>query len=151
MLLAWSTGGGGKPPLLSLTLEMVMACFQYGSQNNHLLWFQPPQRRALQSNTSCHCSHSPRNSCTLLLLLPNALVTLMICLELITTSQGSATRSSLCHLPAGPWYCQEPSNQALTMSPTHCLLLPGNTLSTLLRIKQLTWKRQQISTSHAKN
>ena len=31
----------------------------------------------------------------LLLLLPNALVTLKICLELITASQGSAARSSL--------------------------------------------------------
>ena len=41
----------------------------------------------------------------LLLPLPNALVTLKICLELMTTSQGTATRSSLCHFPAGPCCC----------------------------------------------
>ena len=47
----------------------------------------------------------PRNSCTLLLLLPNALVTLQILLELITTSQGPENGSKLCHLPAGICFC----------------------------------------------
>ena len=46
---------------------------------------------------------------------------------------GPATRSSLNHLPAGPCYCQEPSNQALTTTSAHCLLLPGDTPSTLPR------------------
>ena len=57
----------------------------------------------------------------------------LICLRLITTSQGPATRSSLSHLPMDPCYYQESSNQALTTSPAHCLLLPGNTCSTLSR------------------
>ena len=52
------------------------------------------------ANTSFCCSCSPGNSRTLLLLLLNALVTLKICLELITTSQDPATRSSLYHLSA---------------------------------------------------
>ena len=85
---------------------------------------------------------------TLLLPLPNALSTVLISLRFITTSQGPATRSSLHHHPVGPGYSQEPSNQALTTSPAHCLLLPGNTLSTL--IKGITacshWgKRHKIS------
>ena len=46
-------------------------------------------------------------------------------------SQGHATRNSLHHLPAGPCYCQEPRNQALTTSRTHCFLLCGNILDTL--------------------
>ena len=35
----------------------------------------------------------------------NSLVTLQILLELITTSQGLANRSNLCHLPAGLCFC----------------------------------------------
>ena len=88
-------------------------------------------KRALQSNKSCFCSHSPGNSHTLLFLLPNALITLKISLELTITSQGPATRGSLCHLSAAPCYCQEPSKHALTSSSTHYLLLPGNTPSAL--------------------
>ena len=103
----------------------------------HKLW--------LLSNTSCGCSHTPGNSCTLLLLLPNALVTLKICLKLITTSQGSATRSSLCHLPASPYCCWEPNEQALTAGPAHCLLLPENTLSSLgITASSHQRKKQQI-------
>ena len=95
--------------------------------------------RELQSNTRCCCSHFPGNSHTLLLLLlPNALVT-------ITISQGPAKRSSLCHLPAGPCCCWEPNNQALTADPIHCLLLPENTLRILGITACSHWrKRQQI-------
>ena len=110
---------------------MVMVLSHHGSLNRQHLWFQSPQRTALQFNTSCCCSHSHGNSCTLLLLLSNALVTLKLCLELITASQGPATRSNLRHLPSGPWCFWEPNDQALTLGPTHCLLLPENTLSIL--------------------
>ena len=124
-------GGCGLLPLRSL--------------NRYHLRLQSPQRRAMQLNTNCCCLHSPGNSHTLLLPLPNALGTLIICIRRNTTSQGPETRGSQGHPPAGPCWCYEPSNQALTTSPTHCLLLPGITLSNL----QITScshqrKRQQI-------
>ena len=74
---------------------------------------------------------APGNSCTPLLLLPNDLVTLQILLELITTSQDPANRSSLCHFLADLCFCRKPNNQTLTAGPIHCLLLPEKTQSIL--------------------
>ena len=58
---------------------------------------------------------------------PGATYTFLI----TVTSQGPATRSSLCHLPMDPSHCQESSNQGLGASPAHCLHLPGSMRSTL--------------------
>ena len=98
--------------------------------NSHHLWPQSPersaQRKALQLSTTHCCSHSPRNTHTLLLPLPNVLGNTYTCLRITVTSQGPATRKSLCHLPAGACHYQEPSKQALATSPAHCFHLPGS-------------------------
>ena len=81
-------------------------------------------------------------SCTLLKLQPNSLVTLQILLELITTAQGPANRSNLCHLPAGLCFCWEPNDQALNAGPTHCPLLPENKLG-ILGIRDCSHQRKR--------
>ena len=130
-LLAWTIGGVGKPLQVSLTPEVGVACHHYESMKRHHLQPQSPQRsaqrRALQPSTTRCCSHSPGNTYTLLLPLPNTLGT---CLKLTATSQGPETRSSLHHLPVGPCYCQGPSNQALATILAHCPHLPWSTRST---------------------
>ena len=63
--------------LHGLQVEGVgMACYHEGWLNRHHLRLQSPQRRALHLNTTCCCSHSPGNSHTLLLPLPNVVDTL---------------------------------------------------------------------------
>ena len=57
------------------------------------------------------CSHSHGSSHILLLLLPNALVTFQILLELITTSHDPEARGSLCHLPEVHAYVESPTNR----------------------------------------
>ena len=58
VLLAWSTGGTGKPPLLSLTPEVGVAHHHEGPVNRHHVLprslQRAPQRRALQQNTTFH-------------------------------------------------------------------------------------------------
>ena len=65
-LLVWSTGDKDKPPQLSMTAEVSMACHNQGSVNKHLLHAQSPQRsalrRALQPSTTHCCSHSHGNA-----------------------------------------------------------------------------------------
>ena len=98
----------GSNHQLPLTPEVRVALYHYGSLNRHHLQPQTPQRRTLKLNTSCCCSHTLRNSHTPL---P---VTAKCSGHLINLPKGPTTRSSLCHLPAGP-YCQEPSIQTLTL------------------------------------
>ena len=96
--------------------------------NRHHLWPQSPlgspKRRALQPSTT-YCPHSPENAHVLLLLLPKALGTAYTSPRVTATSQSSASLIILHHLPIGPRHCQGPSNQALAISPAHCLPLPG--------------------------
>ena len=112
----------------------VLSVF-YGSVNRHHLQPQSPlgslQWRALQSST-IHCgSHYPGKVHTLLLPLPKALGPACTSLRVTVTSQGPATRSSLCHIPMGPFHCQGPSNQALATVPAHTLYQGDNSLHTL--------------------
>ena len=93
-------GSRSKPPLSAQTLGVGTARHYQGSMNSHHLKSQSPQglllRRALQPNTT-HCPHSPGNIHTLLLPLLKALGTAYTSLRVTATSQGPATRSSLCH------------------------------------------------------
>ena len=43
----------------------------------------------------------------------------------------------MCHLPAGPHYHQEPSNQAQTTSPVYSFLLPGVPCSTPIKVQRV--------------
>ena len=61
------------------------------------------------------------------------------------TSQGPATRSSLCHLPVVLDSGKGPSNQALATSPAHCLHLPGSTHSALEIKRKLSQNTQGCS------
>ena len=58
--------------------------------------------------------------------LPKTLGTASTSLRVTATSQGTATRSSLCHFPVGPGHCEGPSNQALAVAIVCCLHLPGS-------------------------
>ena len=101
-----------------------------GSMNRYHLQPQLPQgsvrRWALQPSATHCCSHSSGNAHALLLPLPNGVGTAYTCMRVTATSQGPVTRSSLCHLPTGPCYCQVPSSQAVAASPAHCLHLLGS-------------------------
>ena len=135
--LAWCARSRGKPPQSSQTPEEGMTCYIRGSMNRHHLWSQSPQssaqRRALQPSATHCCSHSPGNTCALPLPLPKSPGTTYTCLRVAAIFQYPATRSSLCHLPADSHHCQGPRNQALDISPAHCLHLPGSRHSTLSR------------------
>lgn len=127
VLLVWSTGSRGKPPVIYES-RGGHACYHEGSMNRHHLQPQSPQRSAqrgaLQPSTTRCCSHCPGNTHALMLPLTNVSGTIQNFLKLTATSQGPATRSSLHHLPVGPCHCQRPSNQALATSPAHCLPPP---------------------------
>ena len=129
--LTWATGGGGKLPQPSQTSEMILAHTSRGlwtgniCSPNHL---KVPHRGGHCSQSTMHyCFHSPGNAHILLLPLRNILGSTYTCLRITATFQGPVSRSSLCHLPAGPHYCQGPRNQALATSPAHCLYLPRST------------------------
>ena len=72
---------------------------------------------------------------------PGATYTFLI----TVTSQGPATRSSLCHLPVVLDSGKGPSNQALATSPAHCLHLPGSTHSALEIKRKLSQNTQGCS------
>ena len=103
---ASSAGYGGKPPQISQTLELHVACHHQGSINRHHLQLQSPQgsvqRSVLQPSATHYFSHSPRNTQAWLLPLPNALGSSYTCLMATVTFQGPTTRScwvtSLCVL-----------------------------------------------------
>ena len=76
-LPAWYTGSGGKPCEFPLTSEVGVAWHDQESMNMHHLWPQSsqrtPRRTALQSSTTCCCSHTPGNALALLMPLSNVL------------------------------------------------------------------------------
>ena len=111
VLLVWSTGSRGKPPVIYES-RGGHACYHEGSMNRHHLQPQSPQRsaqrRALQPSTTCCCFHSRGNARVLFLLLPNALSSTYKCLRVTAISQGPATRTSLFYLLLGSFHFQGP-------------------------------------------
>ena len=132
----------GANHLSHLRLQRWAWSATMGSLNRHHVRPQSPQRsahrRATQPSTIHCCSHSPENTHTLLLPLPNAPGTTYTCLRITATSQSPATRSRLCHFPTCPCHSQGPRNQALATGPDHCLHVPGSMRNTLSRRYQST-------------
>ena len=106
-----------------------VACYHKGSMNRHHL--QPQTLKGMPQQR--HCNQAP----AIIALTPLGKHTPCVatakgsgafytCLRVTATSQGTATRSRLHHLPRGHHHCQGPSNQAIATGPNNCLHLPGS-------------------------